>query len=112
MSIAVAKKRRTKTETRTQTLADVLHKLGDVPTSRIRFHPYPGTATEQDVLVIHAREGRLFELIDGVLVEKAVGFSESMLAIYLGHILYAFVKPRKLGLVAGEAGMMKLSSGL
>ena len=32
------------------TLADLLHQLGDIPTERIRRHPAPGTATEQDVI--------------------------------------------------------------
>jgi Uma2 family endonuclease len=97
---------------RTGTLADVLRRLGDVPTSRIRFFPYPGTATEEDVLVIQAKEDRLCELIDGVLVEKAMGFRESLLAVSLLTTLDLFVNARKLGLVAGPDGMMRLSSGL
>lgn len=95
-----------------ETFADVLRKLGDVPTSRIRSRPYPGTATEEDVLAIHAREGRLFELVDGVLVQKGMGLLESFLASYLSALLHAFIHPRKLGIIAGEGGMLKLSSGL
>lgn len=98
--------------TKIESFADVLRKLGDVPTSRIRSRPYPGTATEQDILAIHAKEGRLFELVDGILVEKAMGFKASWLAIVLGAYLLDFVRPRNLGLVAGEAGMLRLSSGL
>jgi Uma2 family endonuclease len=51
-------------------------------------------------------------LVDGVLVEKAVGFRESFLAIALSAILWSFVKPRRLGVVTGEAGMVRLASGL
>ena len=94
------------------TLADLLDRLGDIPLDRVRFRPTPGTATEADVLEIHLRTKRLFELIDGVLVEKAMGFPESMLAGFILTLLNQFVLPRNLGLVAGEAGMMKLAPGL
>src|SRR5205814_960188 len=53
----------------------------------------------------------LCELVDGVLLEKAVGFPESVLAIYLCTVLNTFVLPRKLGLVAGSDGMMQLFPG-
>src|SRR5438128_410273 len=95
-----------------ETLADLQRRLGGIPLSRIRFHPPPGTATEQDVLDTHARQKRLCELVDGVLVEKAMGSPESCLAIEIARMLKTFVKQHRLGLVAGEAGMMRLSSGL
>src|SRR5215831_17840268 len=94
------------------TLADLLEQLGAIAPARVRFHPVPGTATEKDVLAIHDREDRLYELVDGVLVEKAVGLRESFLAIALASILRGFVRPRNLGLVTGEAGMMRLMAGL
>ena len=65
----------------TTTLADLLANLGGIAPYRVRFPPAPGMATEQDVLAIYAREKRLCELVDGVLVEKAVGFRESCLAL-------------------------------
>jgi Uma2 family endonuclease len=92
------------------TFADLLDQLGGISPKRVRFHPLP--ASEQDLLDIHAREGRLYELVSGLLVEKAMGFRESCLAVALQAYLLAFVKPRKLGLVAGEAGMLRLSTGL
>jgi Uma2 family endonuclease len=95
-----------------ETVADLLAHLGGIPPARIRLHPPPGTATEQDVLDVHARHSRLCELVDGVLVEKAMGFRESFLAIALSAILWGFVKPRRLGVVTGEAGMVRLTSGL
>ena len=55
---------------------------------------------------------RLFELIDGVLVEKVMGYWESMLAIELAGLLREYIKPRKLGTLAGEGGMLLLSPGL
>jgi Uma2 family endonuclease len=94
-----------------QTLADLMERIGNVPFHRIRIHPPIGGAKEQDVLAAR-QEGLLCELVDGVLVEKATGFSESALAVVLAHLLYAFVRPRKLGLVTGEQGTVRLFAGL
>jgi Uma2 family endonuclease len=99
------------TET-TRTLADLLGQLGGVSPARVRLSPSPGTASEHDVLSIHGREGRLCELVDGTLVEKAMGFKESCLAVALQAYLLAHVRSGQLGLVSGEAGMLRLSSGL
>src|SRR2546427_407184 len=96
-----------------ETLADLLEQLGGIAPNRVRFRPAPGTATEEDVLAIrNSAERRLCELVDGVLVEKAMGLRESFLAIALASILRGFVRPRNLGLVTGEAGMMRLMAGL
>jgi Uma2 family endonuclease len=95
-----------------ETLADLLEQLGDIAPERVRLRPPPGTATEQDVLEVHARTGRLCELVDGVLVEKGVGFRESLLACAFIEFLRSFVRPRNLGLVTGESGMMRLAAGL
>jgi Uma2 family endonuclease len=94
------------------TLADLLERLGGVPLSRIRFQPPPGTATVADVIRIAEKEGKLCELVDGVLVEKAVGYNESGLALFLGGLLNAFVIPRNLGLVTGADGTVRLMPGL
>jgi len=95
-----------------RTFADLMKKLGDIPADRIRLHPAPGTATEQDVLDILDHEGRICELIDGVLVEKAMGHEESQLTLELGYYLIAFLRLRNLGIAAGPDGIMKLASGL
>ena len=95
-----------------ETLADLLEQLGSIAPERVRFRPIPGTATEEDVLTIHARDHRLYELVDGVLVEKAMGLRESFLAIALAAILLNFVRPRRLGIVTGADGMMRLFPGL
>jgi Uma2 family endonuclease len=93
-----------------QTLADVVRQLGDIELSRIRMRPAPGTATPDDVASIKAHEQRLFELVDGVLVEKVMGFRESLVAIFLARILGNFISPRNLGLVVGADGMMRLQA--
>jgi Uma2 family endonuclease len=90
------------------TLADLLDRLGGVSAERVRYYPAPGTATVADVIEIHAREKKLFELVDGVLVEKGMGYWESVLAVAIAAALREFVNPRKLGKVSGESGMMQL----
>ena len=79
-----------------------------MPLTRIRLIPTPGTATEKDVLDAIDHADRTCELVDGVLVEKTMGYMESMLAMAIGEFLGRFVRERKLGVVAGEAGTLKI----
>lgn len=95
-----------------ETLADLLDHLGGIAPERVRLRPAPGTATEDDVLSVHDHEGRLCELVDGVLVEKAMGFRESLLAGALIEVLRGFVRRRNLGLVTAPDGMIRLATGL
>src|SRR5688572_1137088 len=94
------------------TLADLLTRLGSVPPDRIRFQPTPGTAVEQDVIELHDRENRLFELVDGVLIEKPMGFQESRIAALIIQVVGQFVEQNDLGIVAGADGMMRIATGL
>jgi Uma2 family endonuclease len=94
------------------TVADLLKKLGDIPPERVHLDPSPGTATEKDVLAIEQREGRLCELVDGVLVEKAMGTPESFLALEIAFFLRWFLEEHKLGFLTGEAGTLRLWPGL
>ncbi|MBA3480868.1 MAG: Uma2 family endonuclease [Pirellulales bacterium] len=90
------------------TASDVIAHFGDIPIARIRTSPPPGEATEADVIELHDHHDRLFELIDGTLVEKAMGWQESYLAAYIATILNNFVQPRNLGIVLGSDGMLRL----
>jgi Uma2 family endonuclease len=94
-----------------QTMADLLDRLGGIPASRVRMLPTPGTATEEDAIAAESRYGRLCELVEGTLVEKPAGFYESIIAGIVGRMLGDFVTPRKLGIVAGEQGMMRVVPG-
>jgi Uma2 family endonuclease len=97
------------TEIPPSTLADLHAQLGEVPLRRIRLKPAPGTATEEDL----RKAGKpICELIDGVLVEKAVGTRESMLGMYIGRLLLNHIEPDDLGIVLGEAGFIRLGKGL
>jgi Uma2 family endonuclease len=95
-----------------ETMDDLLERIGNVPLSRIRAKPAPGTATEADVIAAKRSFDRRCELVEGVLVEKAMGFKESVLALELGMLLKLFVKARRLGPVAGADGFVRLMPGL
>lgn len=93
---------------RFQTMDELLHALGDVPPHRIRLHPTPGTATVADVERF-TRDGKLvYELVDGTLVEKAMGYRESRLATILGYFIEEFLEKNNLGITAGEQGMLEI----
>lgn len=93
-----------------KTLADVLHDLGDISPERIRFPV--GNATEDDVVkYLDGADKRIYELIDGVLVEKAMGFRESLLAAYIGERLGVFVRAADLGIVFSPDGPFRLRPG-
>jgi hypothetical protein len=87
-----------------QRLAD----LGNVPADRILAQPVPGTATFEDVVQANDRDGRLCERIDGTLVEKAMGWQESLLAGVLLHGLHTFLDQHKLGVATGANGFTRL----
>ncbi|MDB5297808.1 MAG: hypothetical protein JWO31_3791 [Phycisphaerales bacterium] len=93
------------------TVADLLDHLGGVPAQRVRFHPLPGTATEQDVIDAAAHGDRLCELVDASLVEKTMGCDESLLAACLVAALSQHVDARNLGWIYGADGMMRVGPG-
>src|SRR5881409_1538359 len=89
------------------TMAEVLERVGDIPLDRILKRPRPGTATEQDVLDLDDHEDILCELIDGILVKKPVGYLESRIAATLIRKLDEYLESSGLGVLAGEAGMLR-----
>lgn len=95
-----------------ETFADLLHRLGDISPARIRSRPAPGTATVRDVVRIERRENRLYELVDGVLVEKTMGLAESRIAILLATALQRFIEMDDLGVVTGPDGMFRFPENL
>jgi Uma2 family endonuclease len=90
------------------TASEVIARFGDIPIARICTNPPPGEATEADVIEFHDRHDRLFELIDGTLVEKTIGWKESELAIVIARLLGNFVAANRLGKVFGSDGMVRL----
>jgi Uma2 family endonuclease len=90
------------------TVEDLAARVGAIPLWRIRNDPRPGCASEEDVERILRAEDRICELIDGVLVEKAVNDESAGLASVLVHLLGIFVVPRKLGWLLGPDGFIRL----
>jgi Uma2 family endonuclease len=95
-----------------ETMADVLDQLGKVAPRRVRLNPLPGKATGRDLIRIHDRTDRLYELVDGVLVEKITGYAESTLTCDLIGSLYVFLAEHPLGFLAGPDGATRLMPGL
>lgn len=111
MSSPAALKKRVR-QRKVWTVADLSRKFGPIPFERIRQDPPPGCGTVADVDRLNNHEDRLYELVDGILVEKAVGFEESVLALYIATLLNVFILPRRLGVVSGEAGTIQLDIDL
>jgi Uma2 family endonuclease len=104
----------TETETEApETVADLVENLGGIPLERIRMRPPPGTATEQDLIALRSKaRGKLVELVDGVLVEKAVGTREALLGGIVVHLLWDFLEEQKLGKALPGDGLLRLMPGL
>ena len=92
-----------------ETMADLHERLGFVPLDRIGLIPPPGLATEEDV--VRYQEGepkRLFELVDGVLLEKTVGSRESFLAASIVGAIFIYLKGNNRGILTGADGMYRM----
>ncbi|MEX0866546.1 MAG: Uma2 family endonuclease [Pirellulales bacterium] len=94
------------------TLADLLERLGDVAPDRILMQPPLGTATRQDLIALDRMGEPLYELIDGVIVRKAMGYLESIIGVAISTLLRNFVAGKDLGVVSGADGMMELGVNL
>jgi Uma2 family endonuclease len=93
------------------TLEDVIAQLGNISSSRILPTPAPGTATLSDCMAINERQDRPpCELVDGVLVEKAMGYEASVVAITIATILRSFISKHRLGFVSGADGFFRLNT--
>src|SRR4051794_8493633 len=94
-----------------ETVDDLMRHLG-VPAKRILLRPTPGTATERDL--IRAQSGpheRLCELIDGVLVEKAMGWRESLLAGWIIQQINNYLENNDLGVTLGADAFQRMATG-
>src|SRR5437773_1400248 len=90
------------------TLADVQERVGGIPLSRIHLHPQPGTATIRDLERLDGKTLGTCELIDGVIVEKQMGWYESLVASVLIELLAPHVRAHRLGIVLGSDAVLRL----
>jgi Uma2 family endonuclease len=96
----------------TWTIQQLRKHFGMIPADRILLDPAPGTATEKDVTFMDDHRNRLCELVDGVLVEKAMGYKESLLAAELIFAIKLYLRKQDLGIVLGADGFLRLVIGL
>ena len=92
----------------TTTWENRLTDLGNIPVARVRSEPAPGAATVEDVVRLRSTERRLYELVDGTLVEKAMGWQESFLAGILLQWLNNYLDQHRIGVATGPDGMTRL----
>ena len=91
-----------------RTFADVVAGLGGIALQRIRFDVKPGKATVRDLVRLWNQEHRLYELIDGLLVEKVMGSRESFLMLELAWHLRTFLERTDLGFLLGADGALEI----
>src|SRR4051812_21334288 len=97
-----------------ETFGSVLNRLGGIPPERVVLHPVPGTATVEDVIAARlGQRKRLYELIDGVMVEKkAVSFKEGILAGEILGQIRDYLKTNRLGFVTPGDSQIEFRIGL
>lgn len=84
-------------------VADLLMRLA-VPPERILLDPWPGEATEEDVI-----RHKMCELVDGTLVEKAMGYYESRLGGVLISFLDRYLEKHDVGIYLESSGMIRVT---
>lgn len=90
------------------TLVELAEAFGDIPATRICMSPPPGQATDEDVLFYDDHEDRLFELVDGTLIEKTMGTYESRIAGKIFGFLFIYIQGNPLGELFPADGQLKL----
>ena len=90
-------------------VAALVDAFGDIPLHRIVLAPAPGTAVPDDIGRVRGDSGRVCELIDGTLIEKAVGTESDLIGSKLIGLLQPFAESRGLGWVLGGQGFLRLS---
>lgn len=95
------------------TLQDHLTQLGDIAPDRVRLQPAPGKATVEECIALNeSRSEGLYEWVDGTLVEKAMSYEASVVALTIARIVGVFVANGRLGLLSGPDGFFRLASVL
>jgi Uma2 family endonuclease len=98
----------TKTDFPFEDVGELLERLGDIPAKRICLKPPPGTATEEDLIRKHGRPRKLYELVDGTLVEKPMGSPESHIATRLIGRLEMFLDVHDIGFLYAPDALIEV----
>jgi Uma2 family endonuclease len=99
---------RTKAAPRFENMRQLLESLGGIPPERICLDPPPGLATKKDLVRLCAKRDKLYELIDGTLVEKPMGRPESYVAVRLIQQIGNFVDDHDLGFITGADDLIEV----
>src|SRR5262245_45931433 len=102
----------TKPKTKFSTLADIQERLGHIPEARILSFPAPGTATVQDLLDGSITGDRGYELVDGILVEKPMGFNDDRIGTRLIRLIGSYLDTNNIGEVTGAQGLIRFKLDL
>lgn len=98
---------------RPETVADLLHRLGDIAADRVRMNPPPGRATFDDLIQVNEqRLGPICEWVEDTLVEKAMGFNESWLTAIIMGRFDAYLLAHDIGMFLAPDGVMKILPGI
>jgi Uma2 family endonuclease len=95
-----------------RTLEDVQARVGHVPPARILNRPPAGTATVLDLLDPTITHGRRVELVNGILLEKPMGFDEDYLAAWILRLLGQYLDANNIGALCGSQGLIRLGDNL
>lgn len=95
-----------------RTLGDLLRRLGGIPLDRIRFDPPPGSAMEEDLIAIQGRKEGLFELVNGCIVEKAMGCREATVTSLLIASVGGYLRGNDLGFGVGPNCLFRVGGGV
>jgi Uma2 family endonuclease len=88
-------------------LSQIVSDLGNVPLERVHL-PQPWREIEEhDWLRLPDRQR--YELVDGILVEKPMGFYETRVGFILGIFLEEFARAHALGIVVVEPGSVRVA---
>ncbi|MSU79186.1 MAG: Uma2 family endonuclease [Gemmataceae bacterium] len=113
MTATIAKRpKKTPSREVPENLAELLDRLGNVPLDRVQFGPSFGSATEADVLrLLESPRKRICELIDGILVEKPMGFWESTLASVMVQHIWNYLDENDLGIAYSPDAPIRVKPG-
>lgn len=99
-------------ESRFRTIGEVQERLGNVPVNRIISFPAPGTASTLELLDPQITRGRGVELVDGILVEKPMGFREDYIASLFIQFIGFYLRDNNIGAVVGSQGLIRFNPSL
>lgn len=91
-----------------ENIRELLDRLGNVPPERVCLDPPPGQATKRELLRLHERSGRLYELVDGTLVEKPMGSPEAFLAAELIRLFGRYLDAHDIGFLYAPDALIEV----